>query len=361
MERDRGLTAEARALVADYRCLRVGHPFLEQATAEVRLFLASPSAKPICLLVGPAGVGKSTLVEHTAAEIQAERAGELTLCPERVAVLTTSVPSGHKVSLRSFYVMLLSQLGAVLPDRKIDPALNRQRLRHQAHTMTEADARIALLSEIERRRPSAIIFDEADHLVRGRGEIQRLALLDEFKYLAIETGLPLLLVGTYELLHFCGLAPPFDRRMRQIHLRAYDYGRKDERRTFQWAVRQLANRLPVPQPELADNIEAIYERTLGCIGSVHEWFLLALVAALADGSDRIGPRHLEAHRPTIAAVARAHTVMTDGAKRLTDSKQALAKLRGDLGLPSDASRAARTASTRAVGRRNPNRDKVSTR
>jgi energy-coupling factor transporter ATP-binding protein EcfA2 len=354
-----GLTSEAVAVVDEYRRLRVGHPFLEQATAEVRMFLANPVAKPICLLIGPAGVGKSTLVEHTAASIHAERANELALHRERVAVLTTSVPSGHKVSLRPFYEMLLSQLGAVLPDRKIDPELNRQGLRHVTHVMTEADARIGLLAELRRRQPSAIIFDEADHLVRGRGEIQRLALLDEFKYLTIETGLPLLLVGTYALLEFCGLAPPFDRRMRQIHLRAYDYGRKDERRTFQWAVRQLANRLPVPQPELAEDIEAIYERTLGCIGSVHEWFLLALVAALADGSDRIGPRHLEAHRPTIAAAARAHTVMTDGAKQLTDSKEGLRKLRGELGLPSGRSSTTRTAARRPVGRRNANRDKVS--
>jgi hypothetical protein len=354
------LSPEAQAIVDAFEQQLVGHPLLVEATNDVRAFIANPVARPIGLLVGPTGVGKSTLLTKVVEGIEADRAAELAEHPQRRAVVKTSVPSGQKVSLKTLYASLLHDLEAPLADRRIDPAMNRRELRHKPHTMTEAGARLALINEIEWRRPTVIIFDEADHFTHGRGASQLLILADVFKDLAIQTGLPILLAGTYAMLAFRGLTAQFDRRVRDIHLRPYRYADRAERMKFAWAVAQLAGQLPIPQPDLADDIEAIYERTMGCVGHVYEWFVLALVEALADGTERVGPEHLERARLPLSTLAGVRAEITEGSKRLTETKDALVKHRRQLGLPDVVESPAKSASgaKRKPFARKPARDPI---
>jgi hypothetical protein len=174
----------------------VRHPLLSAATRDIEEFIADPVARPICLLIGPSGVGKTSLRHRVIERIRVLRAEELEEHPERTAVLTTSVPSGQKVSVKWFYGTLLDELDAPLPWRKIDPAINREHLQHRIHQATEAGLRSALLEEIARQRPAALIFDEADHLTRGRRELELAILADAFKDLVVQTRVPLILIGT---------------------------------------------------------------------------------------------------------------------------------------------------------------------
>lgn len=320
-------------MVAAFEGQVVGHPMLETATSDVRSFIANPVARPIGLLVGPTGVGKSTLLKHVIAGIEGDRAEELAAFPHRRAVLKTDVPSGQKVSLKSLYATLLDEMGAPLPGRQIDPEVNRADLRHRPHTMTEAGGRIAVLSEIEYRRPTAIVFDEADHFTRGRGKGQLLVLADVFKDLTLQTKLPLLLSGTYVLMDFRGLTAQFDRRVRDLHLRPYRFNLKVERLQFGWAVHQLAGRLPVPQPELAEDMDMIYERTMGCVGHVFDWFVLALIEALRAGSVRIEPKHLVAARLPLGTMESVRKDLLEGAKKFAEEREDLEKHRRLLGMP----------------------------
>lgn len=355
----RALSAEARQLVETFRRELVSHPILDQTTNDVRTYLSLPVARPIATLVGPAGAGKSTLVTRVIRDIAMRRAAEFTEFPERIPVLTTSVPSGRRVTMKSFYTTLLTQLDAPLPGRKIDPARRRELLRHKMHSPTEADLRAALLAEIARTQPAALIFDEADHFTRGRATPELASLADVFKDLANQTQLPILLVGTYVLLGFGDLTAQFARRERVIYLRPYDYAKPAERNQFRTAVYQLASRLPVPQPELADDIEMIYERTLGCVGNVKEWFLLALTEALAEGTDRVTEQHLMRTRQPLDRLDNARVEIKNGTVRLAETRGALANYRRELGLPpSKLTRPpARSAPTKPIKRR-PRRDTV---
>jgi hypothetical protein len=337
----------------------VKHPLLSEATNEIEEFIADPVARRIALLVGPSGVGKSTLKARVIEGIQTRRSNELDEHPERTAVLTTSVPSGQKVSMKWFYATLLDELEAPLTWRKIDPAVNRQQLRHQIHRATEAGLRSALLEEIERKRPTALIFDEADHFTRGRRSPELSVLADAFKDLSEQTEVPLVLIGTYVLLGFRALSAQFDRRTRLVHLRPYRFDDREDRLTFTWAVHQLASRLPVPQPELAEDIEMIYERTLGCIGNVYEWFALSLRKAHADNCERIEPRHLEACRMPLASLEGARVEIMGGMAKLREDADLLDRYRREIGLtPSGMIRPGVARSRKRPGKRGAHRDKV---
>ena len=86
-----GLTTEQRARLQQFMAYRVAHPALVRVDAELSEVLADPGPTLLVLLVGPTGVGKTTLLQALSARILEREAGDLRRNPGRIPITGISV------------------------------------------------------------------------------------------------------------------------------------------------------------------------------------------------------------------------------------------------------------------------------
>ena len=61
-------------------------------------------------------------------------------------------------------------------------------------------------------------------------------------------------------------------------------------------VRSFERQMPLAEPpNLAKDWEYLYERTIGCVGVLKEWLVMALSAVLRQGKGALAVRDLENH------------------------------------------------------------------
>jgi hypothetical protein len=78
--------------------------------------------------------------------------------------------------------------------------------------------------------------------------------------------------------------------------------------------------------------EFLYERSLGCVGVLKEWLVRAATVASRKGGHRLTRSNLEAQALSVAQCEQMHAQTADGELKLNESSQAVARLRGRLGL-----------------------------
>ena len=278
------VSAQERArLLALYDQQRVTHKRLEKVRQEVLDLLEDNDPAAILILVGPTGVGKSSLLES----LRREWAG-------KCLYLETRSADGRAYDNRLHYRLLLEQLGDPDPDSHFDPgaaaARRRSGYRRPAvgRRATHSDLRLAL----ERALPAAgiecILLDEAQHMFNAVSNPRLLQQMDLLKSLGNVSGVRHLLAGTPELLTLLDLSPQLHRRVRLIPFPAYSGDRKKEREQFFAAFRALVKRLPLPdQKNLSGEFEYVFENTAGCVGVLKDWLYRALRYALRRGLSSI--------------------------------------------------------------------------
>jgi len=91
--------------------------------------------------------------------------------------------------------------------------------------------------------------------------------LDSIKSLATTAEIPIVLLGTYELLSFRNLSGQLSRRSVDIHFRRYRAERLDELKTFKNVLWSFQCHLPLhEEPDLIGKWDYFYERSIGCVG-----------------------------------------------------------------------------------------------
>ena len=81
------------------------------------------------------------------------------------------------------------------------------------HSTAALTMRRAFIQCLRQRRPQALFIDEGQHLLKiGTGRL--IDQMDNLKWIMDESQTPLILVGTYELLHLCGLNGNWRRSVR---------------------------------------------------------------------------------------------------------------------------------------------------
>jgi hypothetical protein len=118
------------------------------------------------------------------------------------------------------------------------------------------------------------------------------------------TGVLHILIGTYELLSFRNLSAQASRRGLDLHFPRYLFQDEQERQDFQGVLLALLKQVP-----LNTDIEVLmqhwfyfYERSIGCVGVLKDWFVRAVAAALQDGCETLTWERLEEHALSIASV-----------------------------------------------------------
>jgi len=127
--------------------------------------------------------------------------------------------------------------------------------------------------------------------------------------------------------------------------------------------------MPLPEkPNLLPHLEYCFERSLGCVGVLKDWFSRALSEAINKKAKTLTVADLKRHELPPSVLLAMSAEFIDGEKRLFEEDAAFALIRERLGIHARQRTQAKRAATpengkakkpkRGFGRRSPKRDKV---
>ena len=375
------LTQPWRARLEYFRDYTIAHPRLVAARDALVGAIHERAPNSLILVLGPTGVGKTTLRLKIEQLMITEMLADLRADPGRLPVVSVEciAPESGTFSWRDHFRRLLLEMEEPLVDYKMNPDAPVRVGNRVAKFLPSARAagseyHYAVELALRFRRPVAVLIDEAQHLAR-MGSGRRLSdQLDVIKSVANRTGTIHVLLGTYELLAFRNLSAQLSRRSIDIHFQRYRADDSGDRRMFLTVLRSFEQHLPLAQPpDLVNEWEYLYERSIGCVGVLKDWLVRALTRVLARNATVLTSRDLREHALSVSQCEKLLAEAVEGESRLAESAEQRSRLRTRLGLiPQErkaidstvgetvpvTAKAAPRKVRRVPGRRRPGRDPV---
>src|SRR5919197_6030859 len=158
--------------------------------------------------------------------------------------------------------------------------------------------------------------------------------LDGIKSMTNVTGVLHILLGTYSLVHFCNVNGQTARRGLEVHLPRYHFRAEPDCQAFRNVLLTLLAQVPltVDQAALLQHWPYFYARSLGCVGVLKEWLVLATALALREGSDVLTLPHLERRALSDAKCARMAADIQEGEQAVHSSEEHRQRLLALLGM-----------------------------
>jgi hypothetical protein len=159
--------------------------------------------------------------------------------------------------------------------------------------------------------------------------------LDCIKSLAEETEVPIVLIGTYELIPLLKLSAQLIGRSLDIHFPRYRSSEK-ELSQFQNVLRTFQDALPFTKETniLLKHWEFCYQRSIGCVGNLRLMLVRAVRAALWTEAKALTWKHIKTYAFTEAECYEMMLEAYDGEQKLASQPGQRAKFLKMLGLPS---------------------------
>jgi energy-coupling factor transporter ATP-binding protein EcfA2 len=340
----------------------VAHPRLHQTHQAVLQAIGQPAGASLILVIGPTGVGKTTLRRGIEKHVIDAMLPELGHDPGRIPVVALEAVAGEagQFNWKDFYTRAL---------RTVDEPLIAHKIREEpyVHRRESADGvplRQAAVPELRRaweqalryRRPAAVIIDEAQHLAKMPSGRRLLDQMDVLKSLAALTETVHVLLGTYELAGLTTLSAQLSRRSREIHFGRYRTDDPADRQAFQSVLFTFQRHLPLAhEPDLVGRFEYLYEQSVGCVGVLKDWLHRALAAALEDGAETLTARHLEQQAEPARKLLSLAREIQEGEAALREDAHAREAVRRCLGLQPPALPSPMERAQPATARRQPAR------
>lgn len=311
----------------------MAHPRLVTVRDALLNAIHEVPSNSLILVLGPTGVGKTTLRAKVEQLLTAELLPVLEVDRGRLPVVSVEcvAPESGSFSWRDHFRRLLLQMEEPLVDYKINPEAPVRIGDRVVRFMPGARAigaeyHHAVERALAFRRPVAILIDEAQHLAR-MGSGRRLSdQLDVIKSLANRTKTVHVLIGTYELLAFRNLSAQLSRRSIDIHFPRYRADDPDDLKAFRTIVKSFEQQLPLSQPpDLLNEWEYLYERSIGCVGILKDWLVKVLVSLSRRNADSLTRKDLEKHAPGVAQCDKMLSEAIEGEVSLLER----ARKRGD--------------------------------
>lgn len=307
---------------ADLINLRIGHTRIRELGDELQSLIYPDSQNNILLVVGPTGVGKTTLCKYMVDEALKKHREQMDSDANLIPAVYIQAPvSGEReFSWRLFYERILEQLGGNRLDlnkyafgiNENTEMLERPKRRGRS---TLAGLRKAVERALRERNTQFLVIDEAAHIIRQTRRNSMRVQLDTLKSLTNECGTQIVLVGSYDLYNLVSLSAQLARRTHVLHFERYRQDRPENIQAFTTCLRQFEAQLPhLWQDELRQHAQALMENTLGCIGTLSG--VLTRAAKLAEAK---GKWSIEALQRALLTQAQVHQILEE----ITDGEAAI--------------------------------------
>lgn len=212
--------------LAAFRAKRIKHTSVGEAFGTLIGALQQPRPESVIVLVGPSGVGKSTLVAAAEDRLQKIHAERMARDPGFLPYLSSRAPTpldGH-FNWKDLHIRFLVNAAEVLIDRRVLPRFEMNldgRKLDSTKGLVREELRRSLESLVRNRNVPVIMIDEASALLRlKRGSVPSLQF-EILKSLAVELKIPIVLIGAYDLLGIVEGTGQLLRRSQIIHLQRY--------------------------------------------------------------------------------------------------------------------------------------------
>lgn len=351
-----------------FRTFTMAHPRLMAARDELMDAIEGATPGSLVLVLGPTGVGKTTLrtkVEHLLLQ---QMTPSMAADPSRLPFVSIEVPPPHngRFRWRDYFTRLLAAMNEPLiysKTRRVPSGMPT------AVNAIPGDTELSYAAEqaLRYRRPPVVFIDEAQHLARIASGRRLSDQLDVIKSVANRTGTVHVLLGTYELLAFRNLSAQLSRRCLDLHFQRYRADFSSDRQIFQSVLLTFQKQLPFEgtEPDLMAIWEFLYERSVGCVGILKEWLVRACVRSIRYGAATLAQEHLDKTALSISQCEKILAESREGETRLNDTEDSRLRFRTLLGidpLVAAASRAPIAPSQNRrnvrVAQRNPQRDPI---
>jgi len=364
---------QATEALEAFRAFTMAHPRLIDARDELIAAIEGAAAGSLILVLGPPGVGKTTLMRKVQQCLIEKLAHQLEADVGRLPFVAVEAlaPENGSFNWRDHFRRMLIQMDEPLVDQKLHAAYREVerdwngRFTSSPRPTTGAQRQYALEQALRHRQPAAVFVDEAQHLARMSSGRRLADQLDVIKSIASRTQTIYVLIGTYELLSFRNLSGQLSRRSVDLHLPRYRAECKDDLRIFQNIVLTFQEQLPAEHRlELVGLWDYLYERSLGCVGILKDWLARSLSAAF-QGAVRLDRRVLERTSLSAAQCEKILAEAREGEARLIEARDCSSRLRCLLGLSEPALKVRdsdvatpKPARRRKPGVRRPKRDRI---
>jgi hypothetical protein len=362
------LTQEWTSRLGYFQAYTVAHPLLMEAKEKLLGVIQQPSRNSLVMVFGPTGVGKTTLRLKVEQVLTQDLLSELTVDCARIPVVsvdTIAPPSGN-FNWRDHFKRVLCAMDEPLVDYKqrlpLSSAASGVRFT-RCPSVHEEEYHHAVEQALRFRRPAAVLLDEAQHLAKMASGRRLQDQLDVIKSIANRTQTVHVLFGTYDLLAFRNLSGQLSRRSVDVHFRRYHADVKEERKMFQNVLCSFERHAPLPEPpNLVENWDYLYERSIGCVGILKEWLVKTLATVLRRGATKLTLGDLEGHAASVSQCEKMLAEAVEGEARLIEGAEARLRLRLALGLATGRIDSAKdvvpTHRSLRPGLRHPRRDPV---
>jgi archaellum biogenesis ATPase FlaH len=313
----------------------VGHPNLQLAYLDLMDKIEIAGKGKVLLVYGPSGVGKSTLFRKVKEEITKQYRDEMNQDKGFFPVIGVEAtsPEDGKFDWIDFYTESLHEVEEILINEKRLP--NDHQAPKNNNQRAKRALRRALENVIKYRKVKLILIDEAQHMTKaGKSETLR-NHMDTIKSLASKFEIPIILFGTYELLSFRNLSGQLSRRGLDVHFPRYNAELTEEITAYKNVLGYFQVHLPLQnQPDLINNWEYFYQRTIGCVGILRDWLRNTLDYKLkkTPGATTLTLNDFKKFEPTIDQAYKMADEIISGEDLLESQKKMEHDLNFKLGL-----------------------------
>jgi hypothetical protein len=298
------LKESAEARKAYFKSHPIGHTKINEVAHELLRLIREPADAEVIHLIGPTGVGKTTVMGYVIKKLFELALPELEQNPGQIpaAFMVARNPERGVYDWKEHYVSTMIALNEVLIDKKIylpepGPHRDAQKARVLERAGGVAALRRAAESALENRIKFGFFVDEAQYMTKNKSGPGLENQADTIRSIAFESKTLHVLVGTYALRFLRNLNGQLGRRSHTVHFERYriEDGKDEENRknaqSFSEAFVSLQDLLPLEKtPDLTKHVEFCFSRCVGCVGHLKSWFTRGLDMALEDNLDTIPSR-----------------------------------------------------------------------